>query len=71
MIFWSIVFVLYMLVSVFAVYMTYQEQKRQDHPSPMFNLIGYLACTVWPLVAAAALVAVWRRPARLSAAERD
>ncbi|MFN4128278.1 MAG: hypothetical protein ACK4GC_00440 [Paracoccaceae bacterium] len=60
-----------MLVGAFAAYMTHQEQKRQDRPSPLFNLIGYLACTVWPLVAAAALIAAWWRPVRFSAAERD
>jgi hypothetical protein len=71
MIIWSIVFFLYALVTVFAIYMSYQEQKRQERPSLMFNLIGYLACTTWPLVAALIFIAARRRPVRLQEAELD
>ena len=71
MIFWSIVCVLYALVTLFAVYMTYQEQKRQARPSVIFNVIGYLACTIWPIVGAAAFIAACRRPAVFAPAERD
>lgn len=71
MIFWSVVFVLYALVTLFAIYMTYQEQKRQARPSLMFNMIGYLACTIWPVVGAAAFIVARRRPAVFAPAEQD
>ena len=53
---WTIFVALYVVSSVFAITMTYREQKRRGHKTPVFALIGYLLCTVWPLVVAAILV---------------
>lgn len=53
----GIIFVaFYVASSIFAITMTYREQKRRGHRTPVFALIGYLLCTVWPLVVAAILV---------------
>ena len=67
--FWTTIFIFYFPITLFAIYMTYQEQKRQERPSLVFNLIGYLLCTVWPLLVAAIGVIVWRQPADQKAAE--
>ncbi len=49
MIFWIFLSVCYGAITVFALYMTHQEQKRQHRPNPFDSLIGYLICTIWPL----------------------
>ena len=49
MIFWTLLSVCYGAITVFALYMTHQEQKGQDCPNPFDSLIGYLICTIWPL----------------------
>ncbi|MGO4909429.1 hypothetical protein ACEN2J_13985 [Pseudorhodobacter sp. W20_MBD10_FR17] len=71
MIFWPIVSLIYIAVTVFAVYMTYQEQRRQGRSSPMYNLIGYLLCTVWPVLVAAFLVMARFGPDAGLAAKQD
>jgi len=52
----SVFIVFYVATSIFAIAMTYREQKRRGHSTPVFALIGYLLCTVWPLLVAAILV---------------
>jgi cytochrome c oxidase assembly factor CtaG len=48
---WTFLLVLYVASTIAAVVMTYREQRRTTLVSPLYRLIGYLACTVWPLVA--------------------
>ncbi len=54
--FWSVAFVLYLTVTVFAVVMTWREQRQTGQKSLVYNLIGYMACTVWPLAIAVILM---------------
>lgn len=61
MTFWNVISVIYVLTTVFAIYRTYQEQKQQERPSFLFGVIGYLCCTIWPVVAACIFVITYRR----------
>lgn len=61
MTFWTDLFAVYSATTIFAIYMTYKEQQRQERPSFLFNLIGYLCCAIWPLVAAVFVVLTCRR----------
>ena len=61
--FWLFVSMIYCAVTVFALYMTYQEQRRQGRKSLAFNLMGYGLCTIWPILAAAMLVFTRFHPA--------
>jgi len=54
--FWNIVFIVYLSVTVFAVIMTYREQRQTGQKSLVYNLFGLIACTVWPLVVAGILM---------------
>jgi len=54
--FWSALIALYIAISIFAISRTYREQKKSATVTPIFALIGYLLCIVWPLVVAAVLV---------------
>ena len=57
--FWTIVIALYCLTTLIAVSLTYQEQKQRQEGTPIYTAIGYLLCTVWPVVAAV-MVVVYR-----------
>ena len=46
----------YALITLFAFIMTYLEQRRTGQRTPIFNLIGYAACTVWPVVIAVVIL---------------
>ncbi len=54
--FWPLFWSVYVLISIFAITMTYKEQKKSNRTTPVFVFIGYLACTVWPLLVAVMLV---------------
>jgi uncharacterized membrane protein len=69
--FWLILIVIYGAVTVFALYMTYQEQRRHVHQSLGINLMGYVLCTLWPLLAAVMLVLVRYHPAEAYSSESD
>lgn len=71
MFFWPIVSLIYIAITIFAVYMTYQEQRRQGRSSPVYNMIGYLLCTVWPVLIAAILVIARFRPQSDLVAKQD
>lgn len=47
---------LYIATTVFALVMTYREQKASGRTSPVLQVMGFLACTAWPFVALACLV---------------
>lgn len=49
--------VLYICATLFALTMTYREQRQNGHKNMLFNTIGFIACTVWPLVMAGMIVA--------------
>ena len=53
---WTFMLALYVATTVMALVMTYREQRRMDRARPGYTLIGYIACTVWPLVAVVFLV---------------
>ena len=69
--FWSVLASLYLCISLFAVFMTYQEQKRRRKPSPIFNLISYVLCVLWPLALGAILIAVQFQSAKPEFAESE
>jgi uncharacterized membrane protein len=71
MIFWTVLTVLYVLITTFAVYMTYQEQKRQGRSSFLFCVIGYVICAVWPLAVATMCLFAWRSPVAQLPAEAE
>ncbi len=54
--FWTIFWAVYTFSTIFAIAMTYREQKRSGRSTPLFVLIGYLLCTVWPVVVAVVLI---------------
>lgn len=39
----------YVLVAVFALMMTYDEQQKTNKSSLVFKSLGFLACLFWPL----------------------
>ncbi len=55
---WTVIIAVYIFISIAAITMTYREQKRKSVKSPLFSLIGYVLCTVWPVTVAAVLVAI-------------
>ncbi len=55
---WTVIIAVYIFTSIAAIIMTYCEQKRKKIKSPLFSLIGYFLCTVWPVTVAAVLVAI-------------
>lgn len=56
--FWTTLWSIYAAISIFAITMTYKEQKRTKEVTPIFALIGYLTCTIWPLLVATILIMV-------------
>ncbi|MCF6275858.1 MAG: hypothetical protein L3J05_08865 [Robiginitomaculum sp.] len=55
---WTLIVTVYLFISIAAIIMTYREQKRSNLKSPLFTLIGYVLCTVWPVTVAGTLVAI-------------
>ena len=53
----------YLSVTLLAVCLTYREQCRSQQDNMVFNLAGYLACAMWPIVCAVFFVALQRRSA--------
>ncbi len=57
--------VLYTLIAIFALLMTYAERARSGARHPFFVLLSTLACAAWPVtvvVVALTAVAMQRRP---------
>ncbi len=52
---WDIGVILYFGIAVFAITMTYREQRQKGQNSPLFNVIGFAVCILWPLMIAAVL----------------
>ncbi|WP_283180208.1 hypothetical protein [Gemmobacter sp. 24YEA27] len=41
--------VLYLLISLIALALTYREQRRNGISSPLFRMMGFALCTIWPV----------------------
>lgn len=54
--FQMIFLIIYAVTTVLAIVMTYREQKRKQLKSPLFTLIGYVLCSIWPIVIAFILI---------------
>lgn len=52
----TVTLALYAATTAMALTMTYREQRRIGQAHPVYVLFGYMACTVWPLVAVVFLV---------------
>jgi len=55
---WTVSVAAYIAIFVVAFTMTYREQQRNNVKSPLFCLIGYVLCTVWPLTVVIVLGAI-------------
>lgn len=44
----QLAFVVYLLVSGIAITLTYREQQSSGISSPLFRLIGFSLCAIWP-----------------------
>ncbi|CUH85033.1 hypothetical protein TM5383_02255 [Thalassovita mediterranea] len=53
-----IALLVYVVTALFALVMTYKEQKKSVHVTPFFAFIGACSCIAWPLVGA--LMAFWQ-----------
>lgn len=49
---WTILTIAYVLSVMLAISLTYNEQKQRGGTVPVRAAIGFLLCTVWPLVIA-------------------
>ena len=50
---------LYGVVAALAAAMTYCEQRCDENRSTFYNILGFIACSVWPLMLVAVAIAVW------------
>ncbi len=40
---------LYLAISLVALYLTYREQQLNGISSPVFRMIGFALCAIWPV----------------------
>lgn len=52
---------LYLLVAMFALYMTYDEQCKAGNNNPLCGILSFLACLFWPVTVLTVAVAVQRK----------
>jgi hypothetical protein len=52
---WSLCIAIYCFITVFALVLTYREQRRKKQSSVLYEAIGFVACAFWPVAAAACL----------------
>jgi hypothetical protein len=57
---WDIGITIYAAITLMALFMTAREHYGMRKTS-VFTLLGYIACTVWPLTLAGIFVAAQRR----------
>jgi hypothetical protein len=50
---------LYICIAAVAALMTYCEQRRDKSRSTLHNLLGFLACALWPVTLSLTAVAAW------------
>lgn len=48
---------LYLAIATLAAAMTYCEQRRDKNRTTFYNLLGFVACAVWPLTLALSVLA--------------
>jgi len=58
---WELGVVLYVFITGTTLVMAWREQVRNGSRSYIMNALSFLACTLWPLVIAVFLVAIWRQ----------
>ena len=52
----TIVIALYVTSTMLAIVMTYREQRKSGHVTPVYSMIGYMLCMIWPVVLAAMML---------------
>lgn len=50
---------LYICIAAMAALMTYCEQRRDKTRSTLYNLLGFLACALWPVTLGLMALAAW------------
>ena len=55
----GLMIITYVAIATLAALMTYCEQRRDQNRSTVYNLLGFLACAVWPLTLGLAFAAAW------------
>jgi hypothetical protein len=55
---------IYVIIAVFAVAMTYDEQQRTGGRSLVMRILGFLACLFWPFTLAAIIISLRRARAK-------
>lgn len=50
---------LYLCIAALAALMTYCEQRRDRTRSTLHNLLGFLACALWPVTLGLTALAAW------------
>jgi uncharacterized membrane protein YhaH (DUF805 family) len=73
--FWSVFFIIYMMIALFALYMTHLEQSRKRRPKHGLKhgltVLGYALCMIWPAIALVLVVLVNMRPAQIRQVRAD
>jgi hypothetical protein len=68
---WTTVIVVYVSISIFAVYMTYREHQRNGGQSLVMGAFSYCLCLIWPLAAAGMYAFARWQPAEFVPADQD
>lgn len=50
---------LYLCIAALAALMTYCEQRRDAKRSFLHNLLGFVACALWPVTLGLMVIAAW------------
>lgn len=54
---------LYVVITIFAIVMSYNEQRRTGNKSFLFNALSFVACVIWPATIAIIFIAAQRQKA--------
>lgn len=65
--FWTVFFIIYMMIALFALYMTHLEQSRKRQSNPALTLLGYALCMIWPAITLVLVIMVNIRPVQARA----
>ena len=64
----AILLTIYLLTAGFALYMTYDEQRKTHSSNPLLNLVSFVACIAWPVslvIVALTVLTTPKKPARI------
>ncbi len=50
----------YLIIALFAIFMTFAEQKQTGNRSLLLKSLGFLACVLWPITFLVVAVAAQR-----------